>query len=86
MRARAHTHTHTHKYVFMQIGSDKLAASASYCRRRLSGTTPLPSNDISYGVATISKLLKIIFSFAEYRLFYRALLAFRYNPPSKQRH
>jgi len=28
----------------------------------------------SYGVATMSRLLKIIFSFAEYRLFYRALL------------
>jgi len=29
---------------------------------------------IHYGVATISRLLQITFSFAEYRLFYRALL------------
>jgi len=29
---------------------------------------------MSYGAATISRLLKIVFSLAEYRLFYRALL------------
>ena len=66
----AHTHTHTLTHTHTHI---KPAISGSYtCVFGTSGIGQLVK--WWYGVATISRLLKIIGPFAEYNLFYRTLL------------